>query len=117
MPFSSDYYLRLYIEHNVLTGYELFLNKFNDYILECRYDHDDHVVNTALMYTMKRIIKNDWKDQYNEEITNKYTYLKTSIDSNIHRIERDGERNEELEGAESNDEFVAIFFKHLFHRD
>ncbi len=62
---------------------------------------------------MRRIISNNWKDQHNKEIKNKFTYLKTSIKSNIAVIES----NAETEDAESDDDFLENLFKHLFHSE
>lgn len=114
IPFEVDYFLKVFIEHSILSGHELYLKKLNDFILRCRDYHSEEVLNKAMIYTTRRIINNDWKDQDSNEITNKYSYLVSSITSNLSRVEQNIDKSEQLEDVDDVDGYVRVMFADLF---
>ena len=83
-------------KHNALT-LSLINNKFiQEYDLKrFQYDDlfDDYLNNgitykelaTIVNYVCSKVIKNDFKDEYGNKIMNKFSYLKSAIDSNLDR--------------------------------
>lgn len=116
IPFQVDYFLKVFIEHSLLSGHELYLKKLNDFIIDCRDSHSEEVLYKAMIYTVRRIVNNNWKDSDNQDVINKYSYLVSSITSNIDRVELNNHRSEELDGSDGTDDYLRVMFKDFFNK-
>lgn len=95
-PFTMNYYLKVLIDHNVVKGTEEWIALLNDFLYVMIKEHDKEAVRKAIYYTIKRIDKNQWKDELGFNIENKESYLEETIFNNILYNENEGQRVEEV---------------------
>lgn len=83
IPFQMNYYLKVLIDNNIVQGTEDWTLLLNDFLYVMIKEHEKEAVSKAIYYTIKRINKNNWKDELGFDIVNKEEYLEETINANI----------------------------------
>jgi hypothetical protein len=83
IPFQMNYYLKVLIDNNIVKGTEEWVTVLNDFLYVIIKKHEKEAVSKAIYYTIKRINKNNWKDELGFDIVNKEKYLEETINANI----------------------------------
>ena len=101
IPFKINYYLQVLINNEIVTGTEDWITVLNDFLYMITKKHNKDDVRKAILYSIKRIKFNQWKDEHGYEITNREPYLEETISNNIAYNESNIERITRLKTFES----------------
>ena len=85
LPFKPTYYFKYFIAQRIITGYEDYAYYLNAYLKALYDEYDNELVNKALVKVTNRLKEYKDIDSEGRPIEDKFNYIKTSIEDQIHK--------------------------------